>query len=345
MKAFSSPAPRKILLVVILVALLATALTACSEDIPVTPAGYTASGRAELDGEPLAGVAVFVNGEIACYTDEYGVYTARELEYGDTLAFALEGYSFSPQYYTVRGNDYALNTVATADGQSPPEPGPDTEPEPEPGPDTEPEPEPEPEPVVLDAPHGFLFCYDTSFAPVFAFLLPSSAESVSVKVTTATGVLTGTTGPRNDALTLSSDDNAVSVQLAQVTDDTEEGTLLSFDASALVRLAGGKFSLTLISRADGAADSAPAEFHAEFADGAPAVGSLEMEGNTLFWQAEFLPQGCTFAVTLNGVTVGSTTSSEFDLSEYAELLTGGASLCVVALCDGAAIALSPVLTV
>ena len=70
MKAFSSPAPRKILLVVILVALLATALTACSEDIPVTPAGYTASGRAELDGEPLAGVAVFVNGEIACYTDE-----------------------------------------------------------------------------------------------------------------------------------------------------------------------------------------------------------------------------------------------------------------------------------
>ena len=38
MKAFSSPAPRKILLVVILVALLATALTACSEDIPVTPA-------------------------------------------------------------------------------------------------------------------------------------------------------------------------------------------------------------------------------------------------------------------------------------------------------------------
>ena len=134
MKAFSSPAPRKILLVVILVALLATALTACSEDIPVTPAGYTASGRAELDGEPLAGVAVFVNGEIACYTDEYGVYTARELEYGDTLAFALEGYSFSPQYYTVRGNDYALNTVATADGQSPPEPGPDTDPEPEPEP-------------------------------------------------------------------------------------------------------------------------------------------------------------------------------------------------------------------
>ena len=105
---------KKKVLVLILSVLLALGLAACTQDMPAPPpSGESASGIVTLNGEGLAGVSVLVNGVPSSSTDGYGVFSLSGLEEGDLIAFAAEGYSFSPSSYEVSGTVNDLHILAS----------------------------------------------------------------------------------------------------------------------------------------------------------------------------------------------------------------------------------------
>ncbi len=105
---------KKKLLVLVLSVLLALGLAACTQDMPAPPpSGESASGIVTLNGEGLAGVSVLVNGVPSSSTDGYGVFSLSGLEEGDLIAFAAEGYSFSPSSYEISGTVNDLHILAS----------------------------------------------------------------------------------------------------------------------------------------------------------------------------------------------------------------------------------------
>ena len=105
---------KKKFLVLILSVLLALGLAACTQDMPAPPpSGESASGIVTLNGEGLAGVSVLVNGVPSSSTDGYGVFSLSGLEEGDLIAFAAEGYSFSPSSYEISGTVNDLHILAS----------------------------------------------------------------------------------------------------------------------------------------------------------------------------------------------------------------------------------------
>lgn len=105
---------KKKFLVLVLSVLLALGLAACTQDMPAPPpSGESASGIVTLNGEGLAGVSVLVNGVPSSSTDGYGVFSLSGLEEGDLIAFAAEGYSFSPSSYEMSGTVNDLHILAS----------------------------------------------------------------------------------------------------------------------------------------------------------------------------------------------------------------------------------------
>lgn len=105
---------KKKFLVLVLSVLLALGLAACTQDMPAPPpSGESASGIVTLNGEGLAGVSVLVNGVPSSSTDGYGVFSLSGLEEGDLIAFAAEGYSFSPSSYEISGTVNDLHILAS----------------------------------------------------------------------------------------------------------------------------------------------------------------------------------------------------------------------------------------
>ena len=105
---------KKKFLVLILSVLLALGLAACTQAMPAPPpSGESASGIVTLNGEGLAGVSVLVNGVPSSSTDGYGVFSLSGLEEGDLIAFAAEGYSFSPSSYEISGTVNDLHILAS----------------------------------------------------------------------------------------------------------------------------------------------------------------------------------------------------------------------------------------
>ena len=140
---------KKLTALLVLTILAVCALAACNESMPEIPdSGISVSGIVLCGGEPLPGAAVLVNGETAGAADANGVFSLSGLEYGDIVAFELDGYTFSPSSHTVTGtvNDLtvlALKDGGTTGGEDPEEPD---------GPDPPDEPEEPDEPDLPDVP-------------------------------------------------------------------------------------------------------------------------------------------------------------------------------------------------
>ena len=154
-----------LLLLVAILLFSACCLAACGEDMPAPPeSGYSVSGIVTADGEPLAGVTVLIDAEPAGSTDENGVFSVLCPDYGSIVAFEKEGFAFSPDSHTVRGDVNDLHILASpADESDPDDPDvPDTPEEPDVPdvPDVPDEPdEEEPEPPEPLSAAGSFFSY------------------------------------------------------------------------------------------------------------------------------------------------------------------------------------------
>ena len=100
-----------------------TSLAACAEDNTDdgnSATGYSLSGKITLDGQGLGGVGILVDGETSARSDANGVFSVSHLAYGDEVAFALEGYRFSPESYVVKStvNDLSVRAYETSENPS-----------------------------------------------------------------------------------------------------------------------------------------------------------------------------------------------------------------------------------
>ena len=111
---------KKLTALLVLTILAVCALAACNESMPEIPdSGISVSGIVLCGGDPLPGAAVLVNGETAGAADVNGVFSLSGLEYGDIVAFELDGYTFSPSSHTVTGTVNDLTVLALKDGGTP----------------------------------------------------------------------------------------------------------------------------------------------------------------------------------------------------------------------------------
>ena len=331
---------KKLTALLVLTILAVCALAACNESMPEIPdSGISVSGIVLCGGDPLPGAAVLVNGETAGAADVNGVFSLSGLEYGDIVAFELDGYTFSPSSHTVTGtvNDLtvlALKDGGTTGGEDPEEPdGPDLPDEPE-EPD-EPDLPDVPEPEALAAPHSFFAVYTESGIPAIGFSADARTEILTLSITLPSGeTREAEAAARDGAFVFDSFTVAFEADLA------DDKLLVTLDVSEPVTLYGG-FTLAAVSSAEGMTDGTSADFLSPFAAGAPEITGLTYADGILSWDAARLPDGCTFAVLANGVLVVETDSLSADISGVA--LPEGAAVCVAALLDGKPVAFSDAL--
>lgn len=331
---------KKLTVLLVLTILAVCALAACNESMPEIPdSGISVSGIVLCGGDPLPGAAVLVNGETAGAADVNGVFSLSGLEYGDIVAFELDGYTFSPSSHTVTGtvNDLtvlALKDGGTTGGEDPEEPdGPDLPDEPE-EPD-EPDLPDVPEPEALAAPHSFFAVYTESGIPAIGFSADARTEILTLIITLPSGeTREAEAAARDGAFVFDGFTVAFEADLA------DDKLLVTLDVSEPVTLYGG-FTLAAVSSAEGMTDGTSADFLSPFAAGAPEITGLTYADGILSWDAARLPDGCTFAVLANGVLVVETGSLSADISGVA--LPEGAAVCVAALLDGKPVAFSDAL--
>ena len=115
---------------------------------------------------------------------------------------------------------------------------------------------------------------------------------------------------------------------------------VTVNVSALVKMFDGSFTVTVTSSAQNAESATSLPHVCKFAAGVPTVSGASLADGVLSWQASFLPDGCTFAVTANGVKVLETTECSADLSLSGFYIPEGAELKIVALADGKPVAVS-----
>lgn len=338
-----------LLLLVATLLLSACCLAACGEDMPAPPeSGYSVSGIVTADGEPLAGVTVLIDAEPAGSTDENGVFSVLCPDYGSIVAFEKEGFAFSPDSHTVRGDVNDLHILASpADESDPDDPDiPDTPDEPDVPdvpdvpdiPDEPDEEEPEPPEPLSDA--GSFFSY---YAPDGSARIAFAADPLSERIT-----LTLSDGERT--LSLSADARGevfASEELCLPFDAELSDTSLSviLDADGAVALFGGDFTLTVTCEAEGRQASVSDAHAFSFAFPAPSVFDLSAEGGVLSWKTEGLPEGCTFAVIANGLIVAETSETSLSLGDIGTTLPEGTLIAVAAVKDGSFVAVSDTIAI
>lgn len=301
------------------------ALCACNEPPPAAePAkGLEVSGRITSDGENLSGVSVLSeNGEELASTDEYGIFTADCLNYGEKIVFKKEGFSFSPSEHRVTESVYDLNVKASA-VLPPDEPDNPDEPEEPDIPD-----EPETPETVLNAPRdlylshfGDSLCISfTADANAEAFVMQFVFDARELAFTvSAEG---GTTETDGKTLTVHRTENA-------------DGTVAFIAAvNALTEEYGAEFSLTVTAKAADADDAVSSVSAFDIA-AAAAVADVTLNGVILKWRsAGENAEEFVYLVNVNGVTLARTEATEFDLSTLSYDIPAGASLSVAALLHG-----------
>lgn len=321
----------RILAAALISAVLLVSLVACAGDdtsLPPAAEGYAFSGKIVCDGTGLAGVSVFLNGEEVSATDANGVFSLVGLSYGDTVAFRLEGYSFSPDSYTVRRtvNDLDVRASRTAlpdDGDDDEQPAPPDGDEDDGEEPAEPERLPRPTLYVRYEEDGGTLLVLVADGRATSFTLSSDDDTaVTVSFESETFLLGGI------ALSLSSTRDGDTVTAA-------------VDISPLGTAGGAAYTLTVALSAQGCLPSEEVRTEAVFPPAPAAIGapSFDADALTVSWQASNLPEGCFFAVYADGVLVGTTSLCAFSLSGV--LPAGEHGLVVAALCDGVAVALSP----
>ena len=333
----------------LLVAILlfsACCLAACGEDMPAPPeSGYSVSGIVTADGEPLAGVTVLIDAEPAGSTDENGVFSVLCPDYGSIVAFEKEGFAFSPDSHTVRGNVNDLHILASPADESDPD-KPDTPEEPdEPDvpdvPDVPDEPdEEEPEPPEPLSAAGSFFSY---YAPDGSARIAFAADPLSERIT-----LTLSDGERTLSLSADARGEVFASEELRLPFDAElSDTSLSviLDADGAVALFGGDFTLTVTCEAEGRQSSVSDAHAFSFAFPAPSVFDLSAEGGVLSWKTEGLPAGCTFAVIANGLIVAETSETSLSLGDIGTTLPEGTLLAVAAVKDGSFVAVSDAIAI
>ena len=320
-----------LLLLVAILLFSACCLAACGEDMPAPPeSGYSVSGIVTADGEPLAGVTVLIDAEPAGSTDENGVFSVLCPDYGSIVAFEKEGFAFSPDSHTVRGDVNDLHILASPADESDPD-VPDVPDEPD-------EEEPEP-PEPLSAAGSFFSCY----APDGSVRIAFAADPLSERIT-----LTLSDGERT--LSLSADARGevfASEELCLPFDAELSDTSLSviLDADGAVVLFGGDFTLTVTCEAEGRQASVSDAHAFSFAFPAPSVFDLSAEGGVLSWKTEGLPEGCTFAVIANGLIVAETSETSLSIGDIGTTLPEGTLLAVAAVKDGSFVAVSDTIAI
>ena len=335
-----------LLLLVAILLFSACCLAACGEDMPAPPeSGYSVSGIVTADGEPLAGVTVLIDAEPAGSTDENGVFSVLCPDYGSIVAFEKEGFAFSPDSHTVRGDVNDLHILASpADESDPDKPDvPDTPDEPDVPdvpdvPDTPDEEEPEP-PEPLSA-AGSFFSY---YAPDGSARIAFAADPLSERIT-----LTLSDGERTLSLSADARGEVFASEELRLPFDAElSDTSLSviLDADGAVALFGGDFTLTVTCEAEGRQASVSDAHAFSFAFPTPSVFDLSAEGGVLSWKTEGLPEGCTFAVIANGLIVAETSETSLSLGDIGTTLPEGTLLAVAAVKDGSFVAVSDTIAI
>lgn len=336
---------KKIALILIALVFLFS-LSACTDDTPPPPAsGMTVSGMVTIDGDPLAGVAVLVNGERKATTDGYGIYLLSGLERGDVIAFVKEGYAFSPESYTVDAEANDLNALARHDdGEEelpdvPDEPdGPDIPDAPDP-PDIPEEPE-EPAVPALSAPDGFYAAYTEKGLFAVGFCVDSAAETFSVSATAddMTYDAEASLAFEEDSLTMRGTLRLGEAAVPFSASMTEDDIDIAADVTELVRLCGGQCDIVVTVSREGTDDVSSELFACAFVAEPPQVSELSSAEGILSWRAYGLPADTEFAVLANGVVVGRTPELSWDASSLLSSLpdgaVDGAVFTVVALTDG-----------
>lgn len=336
----------------LLVAILlfsACCLAACGEDMPAPPeSGYSVSGIVTADGEPLAGVTVLIDAEPADSTDEKGVFSVLCPDYGSIVAFEKEGFAFSPDSHTVRGDVNDLHILASPADESDPD-KPDTPEEPdEPDvpdvpdvPDIPDEPdEEEPEPPEPLSAAGSFFSY---YAPDGSARIAFAADPLSERIT-----LTLSDGERTLSLSADARGEVFASEELRLPFDAElSNTSLSviLDADGAVALFGGDFTLTVTCEAEGRQASVSDAHAFSFAFPTPSVFDLSAEGGVLSWKTEGLPEGCTFAVIANGLIVAETSETSLSIGDIGTTLPEGTLLAVAAVKDGSFVAVSDTIAI
>lgn len=335
-----------LLLLVAILLFSACCLAACGEDMPAPPeSGYSVSGIVTADGEPLAGVTVLIDAEPAGSTDENGVFSVLCPDYGSIVAFEKEGFAFSPDSHTVRGDVNDLHILASpADESDPDEPDvPDTPEEPDVPdvPDVPDEPdEEEPEPPEPLSAAGSFFSY---YAPDGSARIAFAADPLSERIT-----LTLSDGERTLSLSADARGEVFASEELRLPFDAElSDTSLSviLDADGAVVLFGGDFTLTVTCEAEGRQASVSDAHAFSFAFPTPSVFDLSAEGGVLSWKTEGLPEGCTFAVIANGLIVAETSETSLSIGDIGTTLPEGTLLAVAAVKDGSFVAVSDTIAI
>ena len=337
------------LLLVATLLLSACCLAACGEDMPAPPeSGYSVSGIVTADGEPLAGVTVLIDAEPAGSTDENGVFSVLCPDYGSIVAFEKEGFAFSPDSHTVRGDVNDLHILASpADESDPDDPDiPDTPNEPDVPdvpdvpdiPDEPDEEEPEPPEPLSDA-GSFFSCYAPDGSARIAFAADPLSERITLTLSDGERTLSLSAGARGEVF--------ASEELRLPFDAELSDTALSviLDADGAVVLFGGDFTLTVTCEAEGRQASVSDAHAFSFAFPTPSVSLPTAEGGVLSWKAEGLPEGCTFAVIANGLIVAETSETSLSLGDIGTTLPEGTLIAVAAVKDGSFVAVSDAIAI
>ena len=324
----------------------ACCLAACGEDMPAPPeSGYSVSGIVTADGEPLAGVTVLIDAEPAGSTDENGVFSVLCPDYGSIVAFEKEGFAFSPDSHTVRGDVNDLHILASpADESDPDKPDvPDTPDEPDVPdvpdvPDEPDEEEPEP-PEPLSAAGSFFSYYAPDGSARIAFAADPLSERITLTLSDGESTLSLSADARGEAF--------ASEELRLPFDAELSDTSLSviLDADGAVVLLGGDFTLTVTCEAEGRQASVSDAHAFSFAFPTPSVFDLSAEGGVLSWKTEGLPEGCTFAVIANGLIVAETSETSLSLGDIGTTLPEGTLLAIAAVKDGSFVAVSDAIAI
>ena len=353
-----------LLLLVAILLFSACCLAACGEDMPAPPeSGYSVSGIVTADGEPLAGVTVLIDAEPAGSTDENGVFSVLCPDYGSIVAFEKEGFAFSPDSHTVRGDVNDLHILASpADESDPDKPDvPDTPDEPdvpdvpdipdepdEPDvpdvpdvpdiPDEPDEEEPEP-PEPLSAAGSFFSCYAPDGSARIAFAADPLSERITLTLSDGESTLSLSADARGEVF--------ASEELRLPFDAELSDTSLSviLDADGAVALFGGDFTLTVTCETEGRQSSVSDAHAFSFAFPAPSVFDLSAEGGVLSWKTEGLPEGCTFAVIASGLIVAETSETSLSLGDIGTTLPEGTLIAVAAVKDGSFVAVSDTIAI
>lgn len=324
----------------------ACCLAACGEDMPAPPeSGYSVSGIVTADGEPLAGVTVLIDAEPAGSTDENGVFSVLCPDYGSIVAFEKEGFAFSPDSHTVRGDVNDLHILASPADESDPD-KPDTPEEPdEPDvpdvpdvPDEPDEEEPEP-PEPLSAAGSFFSCYAPDGSARIAFAADPLSERITLTLSDGESTLSLAADARGEVF--------ASEELRLPFDAELSDTSLSviLDADGAVALFGGDFTLTVTCEAEGRQASVSDAHAFSFAFPAPSVSLPTAEGGVLSWKTEGLPEGCTFAVIANGLIVAETSETSLSLGDIGTTLPEGTLIAVAAVKNGSFVAVSDTIAI